>query len=625
MKRREFLVTSVGVVGAAVSDLVRAATRPCPPPQLSATGGTRATGACVDGDAAFEPPITGGVEVPQFLTDDTGYAGPTKEWWHGTVDGRIRGLAIRWRDQGGRGDWIGRDGEQGGEPFHTEAISSVLNEYKSIAVTDVIARAVSSGRNKGLYLRLTPSSSTKQVTCGGRLAANPPRLSVRTTVGEFDCRCICSAYIEPTSAYPAKGSESFLFTSSNKPAIVQFDLSAVAGTVQSASLQLYLTGVYGSGHTIEVFEANPPAFQSVTPDSAPQLGLAAEVGEDNLASHPDVYMAGDFTGTVVGEGIARSPKLFRHPRSGADGRISFSPGLRQAVVSDPDAPGTSYWRGQFIPVVAGSSGRLSFDASLILMMPDESVVDAQGRKLYPPANIVDEVYYRMYIYLESSAESKWSDSQANKAALSFDLRMGFWNANLYGGAGGWDNVSGNGGVYGDGKKAHHVHDGEPMKHAQYCYHGHMQRMEVGIDAPPGSPYENYRPLVGYNYHIDQGQGTYSSYPKFIAYSNVLEKKIAKNKWICLEQHLKMNTIDLSSPDALGNGVARHDGLLETWIDGVLVDRRTDYRWRHHPEMGIAQLNANWYLGGNQASDETMFYRMSHIVAAKRYIGPRVRS
>jgi hypothetical protein len=572
----------------------------------------------------FEPEITGGIEVTQYLTDDTGYAGPTKEWWHGTAESRIRGLAIRWKNQSGRGDWTGRDGEQGNDPFHSQSITSTLNEYKPIVVTDLIVRVISVGQNKGLYLRLAPSTSLKHVTFEGRIGANPPRLRVDTSAGAFVCPCICTAYIEPTSAYPANGSKAFTFSSSSKPAIVQFDLSKVSGTVKSATVELYLTDFYGANHTVQVFEANPPAFQTVTADSAPQLGLAAEVGENNLESHPDVYMAGDFSGTTVGLGVARSPKLFRHPLSGADGRITFSSSLKQAVISDPDAPGTAYWRGQFVPVVAGSTGRLSFDASLILMVPDESVVDSQGLKLYPPANVVEDIYYRMYIFLESSAESKWSDSQANKAALSLDLRMGFWNPRLYGGAGGWDNVSGNGGVYGDGKKAYHVHDGEPMTHAQYCYHGHMQRMEVGVDAPAGSAYANYRPLVGYNYHIDQAKGTYSSYPSFISYSNVVEKKIPKNKWVCIEQHLRMNSIDLSVRDELGNGSARHDGLLETWVDGVLVDRRTNYRWRHHPDMGVAQLNANWYLGGNQPSDETMFYRMNHLVAAKRYIGPRVK-
>lgn len=624
MKRRDFLLSSAGVLGTAVSGIARSAVKPCPPPQVSVRGGSRALGTCSVG-AAFEPDITLGVEVTQYLTDDTGYAGPTKEWWHGSASSGVRGLAVRWKNQEGRGDWVGVDRAQGSRPFHTQAITSTLNDYKPVAVTELVLRARESGRNKGFYLRLAPSTSTKLVTFDGRAAANPPRLQVSTDAGSFDCPCICSAYIEPSSVYPPNGSRSFSFNSSSKPAIVQFDLSGIRGAVKSATMSLYLTTAYGSGHTVEVFEADPPEFQTVTEETAPRLGLAAEVGENKLASHPDVYMAGDFSGTTVGNGIARSPKLFKHPLSGEDGRIAFSSILRQAIVSDPDAPGTSYWRGQFGPVVAGSTGRQSFDASLILMLPNESVVDSQGLKLYPPANVVEDIYYRMYIFLESNAESKWSDTQANKAALSFDLRMGFWNPRLFGGAGGWDNVSGNGGVYGDGLKAHHRHDGEPMSHAQYCYHGHMQRIELGVDAPDGSPYANYRPLVGYNYHIDQGRGTYASYPSFVTYSNIVEKKIPKNRWVCIEQHLRMNSIDLSARDELGNGTARPDGLLQTWIDGILVDERNSYRWRHHPEMGIAQLNANWYLGGNQQSDETMYYRMNHLVAAKQYIGPRVKA
>ena len=89
----------------------------------------------------------------------------------------------------------------------------------------------------------------------------------------------------------------------------------------------------------------------------------------------------------------------------------------------------------------------------------------------------------------------------------------------------------------------------------------------------------------------------------------------------IEQQIKMNSI-VGPFDYIGNGQAVPDGVLRTWIDGVLVDEHTALRWRRHPEMGVQGPLVNWFYGGKQPSEVNMHYRMNHFVVARQYIGPR---
>lgn len=67
--------------------------------------------------------------------------------------------------------------------------------------------------------------------------------------------------------------------------------------------------------------------------------------------------------------------------------------------------------------------------------------------------------------------------------------------------------------------------------------------------------------------------------------------------------------------------AAPDGVLQTWLDGVLIDSRTDMRWRRHPEMGVGSPWVNWFFGGKQAANSEQHWRMGRCVLARAYIGP----
>lgn len=603
MKRREFLISSAGLVGASFCGVAQAASSPCPPGRLSVRGGTQVRNLCAAASGAFEPAITGEPQVEQFLSWDGGgsYGGPNYAYWN-------KGLWLPWKNRD-TGDFTDASGTaQGRQPFAAASVTAA-ELYYEFDVSTLVQRALSSGQNKGWYMRGAGSGGS--VSCMGRTGVNPPRLEVVTSEGRFDCRCQSNAnwFRETATRLPVDSRASFKLRSDGY-AILRFDLARVRGTITSATMRIFVTERFGTNPVIEVYEADPPTFVLGIGELEPTVGLAAEVGEGSLAAHPDVYMAGDFAGTTFDWGTNRAevPKLF--------GRVAVKTGSGTAeVLPDPDAPGTVCWRGSFVPVYTGTDPkREAFNGSMRLMEPD------LNDPLCPPRNVVEEAYYRQYVMLEDDFNS---EADGNKMGITWDLRMGYWSP-----AGYWQNVGGNGGDPGDGKRYRRVVQTSSGPVERYVYEGNMQRMEAGIDPGAASPYARVRPWLGYNYNLDQfnADGTVKQpFPSFVAYSNIVNSRLAKGRWYCIEQHLKMNSIDLSDPDEMGNGVARPDGLLETWVNGVLIDRKTGYRWRRHPEMGICQVNANWYMGGRATMTDTMHFRLNHFVLAKRYIGPRVKA
>ena len=78
--------------------------------------------------------------------------------------------------------------------------------------------------------------------------------------------------------------------------------------------------------------------------------------------------------------------------------------------------------------------------------------------------------------------------------------------------------------------------------------------------------------------------------------------IPKGRWVTMESQTRLNTIDLSAPDAYGKRHRTQRRHLPVWPDGVLVGERTDVAWRCHPHIGV---KSNWLMqlhGGNTPTD-----------------------
>lgn len=113
------------------------------------------------------------------------------------------------------------------------------------------------------------------------------------------------------------------------------------------------------------------------------------------------------------------------------------------------------------------------------------------------------------------------------------------------------------------------------------------------------------PVGHYVYHADQGTQWGDNVLWRDGYLGYLEK----DRWYSIEQHLVLNTPGVN------------DGILESWVDGRLAYRETDWRWRDTSDLKIEQIWVNVYHGGTAVPDEDISLYIDNIVIADSYIGP----
>ncbi|WP_326540120.1 hypothetical protein [Pseudorhodoferax sp.] len=511
--------------------------------------------------------------MPQFLVWDAGSGPSSIHWSHH--------LKLAWKNRGS-GDWTDREGRAQGDKPHAVIDVAAAPAWHSAELTALVKKWLASGENRGLLMR-AEGRNFPHVIWAGRQTSTPPRLEVTLEDGRLAlCPCLAAASFNRSSISPVD-SRQRLRSSDMTSNVVQFDLAPITGPVRSARVFFYATERRGTA-SVPVFECDPPRFVLGTADGRPAWGLAAEVGEAGLRRSPHVIRAGDFSNLergVVFDGFSASGES-------VDQRLP-----------DPDAPGTVMYRGSFSP-----KDNASLSATV------QTMPALRTDPLRPPAVVETEMFCRLYVFLEDD----WrSTRDANKMAIGWNLRMGWWSDAR---GGHWQSTTGNGGRRGTGMKvmAPAGTNGKSQTSDRWEYQGHSIRMEAGVGVDDGNPYESLRPLQSYVYHLDQT----SPYGQVFRLGTAV---MQRGRWHCLEQQIRINSIE-GPYDALGNGTAVPDGLLVTWLDGVEVSRIGKLRWRRHPEMGIQGPWINWYYGGQKATERTMHYRMNHFVVARRYIGPR---
>jgi hypothetical protein len=132
-----------------------------------------------------------------------------------------------------------------------------------------------------------------------------------------------------------------------------------------------------------------------------------------------------------------------------------------------------------------------------------------------------------------------------------------------------------------------------------------------LSIPEDNPLGGLHPIGTYCYHADM-KGTYGdSWVWQKGYRGYLEK----NRWYCVEQYLRLNTVNERSQQ--GN----QDGVLRAWIDGQLAFEKEDIRFRHTPRLKIEQVWMNVYHGGKKASPYDQHLFIDNVVIARQYIGP----
>lgn len=138
--------------------------------------------------------------------------------------------------------------------------------------------------------------------------------------------------------------------------------------------------------------------------------------------------------------------------------------------------------------------------------------------------------------------------------------------------------------------------------------GWSMRGHFGLPAPTGHPAAGQTMLGSYVYHAGSG-----AYGEAIAWAGSgLAGLLGPDRWVCLEQHLRLNT------------PGQHDGQLQVWVDGRLALEMDQLRVRDQPYIRIEQLWMNVFHGGTRKAPRDMNLYIDGVVLARRYIGPLVR-
>ena len=135
--------------------------------------------------------------------------------------------------------------------------------------------------------------------------------------------------------------------------------------------------------------------------------------------------------------------------------------------------------------------------------------------------------------------------------------------------------------------------------------GWSARGSFSVAPPEGNPLAGLVPVGNYVYHADM-PGQYGDIWIWLdGYGGLLEK----NRWYCLEQHVKLNTPE------------KKDGVLRAWVDGRPAFEKTDLRFRNVDRLKIEKVWMNVYHGGTQPVDRDVHLSIDNVVISRQYVGP----
>ena len=180
----------------------------------------------------------------------------------------------------------------------------------------------------------------------------------------------------------------------------------------------------------------------------------------------------------------------------------------------------------------------------------------------------EEIFFRYYVRIDQS----WNPTDGGKfPGISGTYGVAGWGGRPSNGTNGWS------------------------------ARGLFQTTVAGAD----NPLADTVPLGHYVYHPEQS----SQWGDNVLWQDGYLGYLEKDRWYSIEQHLVLNT------------PGRNDGILETWIDGRLAYRQTDWRWRDTSALKIEQIWLNVYHGGSDVPDQDISLYIDSIVIADSYIGP----
>lgn len=487
----------------------------------------------------------------------------------------VSSIKVAWQNLGG--DWLDANSDPQG----------TVNFGQSTPLGDTIWNLAPSlitllkSENTGLLIKAITGGPVNYASSRNTNGYPIPRLSVLTTAGVFDCTLLADTFIASSAGSPdASGS---LKTGSGNT-LLKFDVSAITGTVQSATLRMYVTGTFfPPPGGVGVFYLNMPRFYS-DPASELPAGILRGLSEDtttdaDLASDPDILFYGDFDAGFLG--VPNPPSTIGPVCEWDKYAPSYSQtwGLLAGRLPD-NTPQEEYvywddYQAYALRMVSNPNGPGILN-QWIYMSPLRGIGECgvAGRDYQVPIGELTsyhELYFRCVFMLEE------------------DLATGLW-------------------ATGSGFKL-------PGMVGSYEFEG-------SLPWPSGSPtysveaittsYSESMPLyvgcAGYIYDNDwAGAQTANNTPLF-AFKFKLGQKYN------YEQRFVANTFSGATPN--------RDGLYEVYVDGVLMARVENLPLISYEAMGVNFCQLRFGSGASADQPRAPFHiQVGCVAIARQYIGP----
>lgn len=541
------------------------------------------------------PPSPSSSNVTQYITHDGDAVGnvqtssaPNRLYWN-------TALRFKWANAG-MGDWLDSAlTSQGTSPYASSAAVTTDAQRLTMTVTALVSRWLTTGVNRGFYLAVR--GNAWPLTFAGRTAATTgdrPVLTVVTSAGTFNLTARANASWNGGNVNVSSSAAQWTVAQGAQPAILQFDLSSITGTLTSATLACTApvravngSGIPQTGHILDVYEANPPTF--VVPDtvSSPTLGIAAD-----YASWDAMRIAAPSTLKFCRDMAAGD--------AGIDSGFMYSPAFGDTYTpqrATNPITGTTYARVEFIPgKQMGISRRID-------------VTKGTGTNGTPDV-VYDELHGQISMWFGPNMCSSTNDD-VKLPAMS--CQFGYWNsttsaANPFGY---WQSTTGNGGSPGTGLKVWNATQGK------WEYQGHSMRLNALRACTDTSAYSDLLGLYLYAYHLDQVGATGDVFEVPL----VAVRRSATANWYTFSHRMKLNTMS-GAQDADGNyATANDDGEYQIEINGLTVFNKTNFRWRRHAEIGAQNIWLDGYHGGTSNSNATMHVYFDKVSVSTVRVGP----
>jgi len=450
------------------------------------------------------------------------------------------------------GDWVDQNGDrQGSVPFAGATI--VDDDTEQVLTFDITTLATEwtngSRPNNGVLLRHDRGGPFNFRSREYAVAADRPTLRLVAN-GVTHSLTAEADTILASSTFTSQGKAEFLrVRNDNNAPLIRFDLSAFMGQVIS-SAELKLTSyVQYGGGSATIQVFSVPA--NITEDQGPTLGLAAGFVQDaEVSTHPDVFMATSFD-----EGGTDDLTSWRDKWSIIDGNIG--------LVTETDPHKFSPLDGRALRMFFGTGE--FYGMNIRYRFEDKHGAEPE------------DVYFRYYLRLGDN-----------------------WDQTVQGGK-----LPGIAGTYGRAGWG-----GRRPSETDSSKFGWSARGLFNLTIPDGNnPLQQTTPIGSYVYHLDQS----GSFGSSETWNQGPGAYLSRNRWYCVEHHVKMNT------------VGQADGVVRGWVDGRLTYERTNYRFRSVNDLKVQEIWMNFYHGGTIPSPYEQHAYVDNVVIAKSYIGPLASS